>query len=43
MDQAMTDVRDRVQRARDDIRSLPDVAARGAFEAFCDFVIERSG
>ena len=43
MEQAMADVRDWVQRARDDIRSLPDVAARGAFEAFCDFVIERSG
>jgi geranylgeranyl pyrophosphate synthase len=43
MDRAMADVRDWVQRARDDIRGLPDVAARGAFEAFCDFVIERSG
>jgi len=43
MDRAMADVRDWVQRARDDIRGLPDVAARGAFEAFCDFVIERTG
>ena len=42
MDRAMADVRDWVERARDDIRGLPDVAARGAFEAFCDFVIERS-
>ncbi|MDQ2874183.1 MAG: polyprenyl synthetase family protein [Actinomycetota bacterium] len=43
MDRAMADVREWVQRARDDIRGLPDVAARGAFESFCDFVIERSG
>jgi heptaprenyl diphosphate synthase len=43
MDRAMADVRDWVQRARDEIRSLPDVSARGAFEAFCDFVIERTG
>jgi heptaprenyl diphosphate synthase len=43
MDRAMADVRDWVQRARDDIRGLPDLPARAAFEAFCDFVIERSG
>jgi heptaprenyl diphosphate synthase len=43
MNRAMDDVRDWVQRARDEIRGLPDVAARGAFESFCDFVIERSG
>jgi heptaprenyl diphosphate synthase len=43
MDRAMADVRDWVQRARDDIRGLPDVPARAAFDAFCDFVIERSG
>jgi heptaprenyl diphosphate synthase len=43
MDQAMSDMRAWVQRARDEISGLPDVAARGAFEAFCDFVIERSG
>ncbi|MGH3277374.1 MAG: polyprenyl synthetase family protein [Streptosporangiaceae bacterium] len=43
MGQAMTDLRDKVELARDDIRGLPDVPARGAFEAFCDFVIERSG
>jgi heptaprenyl diphosphate synthase len=43
MDRAMADVHDWVQRARDDIRGLPDVPARAAFEAFCDFVIERSG
>jgi heptaprenyl diphosphate synthase len=43
MDQAMADMRAWVQRARDEISGLPDVAARAAFEAFCDFVIERSG
>ncbi|HMG61814.1 MAG TPA: polyprenyl synthetase family protein, partial [Streptosporangiaceae bacterium] len=43
MDRAMADVRDWVERARRDIRGLPDVAARGAFEAFSDFVIQRSG
>ena len=43
MDGAMADVHDWVQRARDDISGLPDVPARAAFEAFCDFVIERSG
>jgi heptaprenyl diphosphate synthase len=43
MDRAMADVRDWVQRARDDIAGLPDVPARAAFEAFCDFVIERAG
>jgi heptaprenyl diphosphate synthase len=43
MDRAMADVRDWVQRARDDIAGLPDVPARAAFEAFCDFVIERTG
>jgi heptaprenyl diphosphate synthase len=37
------DVRDWVQRARDEIAGLPDVPARGAFEAFCDFIIERAG
>ena len=43
MDRAMADVRDWVQRARDDIATLPDVPAREAFEAFCDFIIERAG
>jgi heptaprenyl diphosphate synthase len=43
LDRAMADVRDWVQRARDDIAGLPDVPARAAFEAFCDFVLERSG
>jgi heptaprenyl diphosphate synthase len=43
MDRAMADVHDWVQRARDDIAGLPDVPARAAFEAFCDFVIERAG
>jgi heptaprenyl diphosphate synthase len=43
MDRAMADVRGWVQQARDEIAGLPDVPARAAFEAFCDFVIERSG
>jgi heptaprenyl diphosphate synthase len=43
MDRAMADVQGWVQRARDEIAGLPDVPARAAFEAFCDFVIERSG
>jgi heptaprenyl diphosphate synthase len=43
MDAAMADLRNWVQLARDEICGLPDVPARAAFEAFCEFVVERSG
>jgi heptaprenyl diphosphate synthase len=41
MDRAAADVRDWVQRARDEISCLPDVPARAAFEAFCEFITQR--
>jgi heptaprenyl diphosphate synthase len=43
MDMARVDLRDWAQRARDEIRDLPDVPARDAFEALCEFVVDRSG
>jgi len=43
MEMARRDLRDWVDRARTEILALPDVAARGAFEGLCDFVIERTG
>ncbi|WP_336209700.1 polyprenyl synthetase family protein [Nonomuraea sp. LPB2021202275-12-8] len=32
-----------VDRARDDISGLPDIPAKNAFLALCDYVVERSG
>jgi heptaprenyl diphosphate synthase len=43
MDLARSDLRDYAQLARDEIRRLPDVPARDAFETLCDFVIDRTG
>jgi heptaprenyl diphosphate synthase len=43
MDLARSDLRDYAQLARDQILGLPDVPARDAFEALCDFVIDRTG
>jgi heptaprenyl diphosphate synthase len=43
MDLARQDLRRWSQTARDEIRALPDVPARDAFEALCEFVVERSG
>jgi heptaprenyl diphosphate synthase len=43
MDLARVDLRDWAQRARDEVRGLPDVPARDAFEALCEFVVDRSG
>jgi heptaprenyl diphosphate synthase len=43
MVRARADLDDWVGRARDDISSLPDIPARDAFLALCDYVVERSG
>jgi heptaprenyl diphosphate synthase len=43
MDTARADLRRWVRVARREIMALPDVSARAAFEALCDFVVERSG
>jgi heptaprenyl diphosphate synthase len=43
MDLARADLRYWAGRARDEISGLPDVPARHAFEALCEFVTERSG
>jgi heptaprenyl diphosphate synthase len=43
MDMARADMKDWTELARDQIRELPQVPARGAFEDFCEFVLERSG
>ncbi|MQA96124.1 MAG: polyprenyl synthetase family protein [Streptosporangiales bacterium] len=43
MDQARTDLRRWADDARAEIVTLPDIPARAAFEALCDFVIDRSG
>ena len=40
---AREDCRHWAQVARDEIRTLPAVPARDAFEAICEFVVERSG
>ncbi|MBN6055772.1 polyprenyl synthetase family protein [Nonomuraea sp. RK-328] len=32
-----------IDRARDDISALPDIPAKDAFMALCDYVVERSG
>ena len=43
MEAARADLRDWADAARRDILALPDVSARAAFEALCDFVVERTG
>ena len=43
MEMARADTRQWAQRARDLIAGLPDVPARSAFEALCEFVVERTG
>jgi heptaprenyl diphosphate synthase len=43
MDAARADMLRWAEAARREIIELPDVSARGAFEALCDFVVERSG
>ena len=43
MDLARADLRDWAEMARAEILRLPDVPARAAFEACCDFVVERTG
>jgi heptaprenyl diphosphate synthase len=43
MEMARVDLRDWAQRARDEVRGLPDVPARDAFEVLCEFVVDRSG
>ena len=43
MDMARSDARRWAATARDEILALPDVPARAAFEALCEFVVERTG
>ncbi len=43
MELARQDLRRWSEVARDEIRSLPQVPARDAFETICEFVVERSG
>jgi heptaprenyl diphosphate synthase len=43
MDAARADLRHWADTARDQIAGLPDLPARLAFEALCDFVVERTG
>ncbi len=43
MEAARADLRGWADAARREIMALPDVSARSAFEALCDFVVERSG
>jgi heptaprenyl diphosphate synthase len=43
METARADLRGWVDTARREILALPPVAARSAFEALCDFVVERTG
>ncbi|MER6943990.1 polyprenyl synthetase family protein [Nonomuraea sp. NPDC000554] len=43
MDQARAELRTWVDRARLDISGLPDIPAKAAFSALCDYVVERSG
>jgi heptaprenyl diphosphate synthase len=43
MDKARADTRRWAERARDEILALPDVPARAAFQALCEFVVERTG
>jgi heptaprenyl diphosphate synthase len=41
--EAKTDLRRWADLARGEILALPEVPARAAFEALCDFVVERTG
>jgi heptaprenyl diphosphate synthase len=43
MDAARRDLRDWAAVARAEIAALPDVPARAAFEALCDYVVRRTG
>ncbi|HEV2376865.1 MAG TPA: polyprenyl synthetase family protein [Streptosporangiaceae bacterium] len=43
MEAARADMRRWASVARDEVAGLPDVAARGAFEAMCEFVASRTG
>ena len=43
MEMARADLRHWAGLARDEIMALPDVPARAAFEALCEFVVERTG
>jgi heptaprenyl diphosphate synthase len=43
MDMARSDARRWAATARDEILALPQVPARAAFEALCEFVVERTG
>ncbi len=43
MEMASADTRQWAERARELILGLPDVPARAAFEALCEFVVERTG
>jgi heptaprenyl diphosphate synthase len=43
MQMARADMKSWAQLAREEILALPDVPARAAFEALCDFVVERTG
>ncbi len=43
MDLAKADTRRWAEQARAEILQLPDVPARAAFEALCEFVVERTG
>ncbi|MGI5284734.1 polyprenyl synthetase family protein [Nonomuraea polychroma] len=43
MNRARAELEAWVDRARDDISGLPDISARDAFLALCDYVVQRSG
>ena len=43
MEMARSDTRRWAERARNEILALPDVPARAAFEALCEYVAERTG
>ena len=43
MDMAKADTRRWAEAARTEIQGLPEVPARAAFEALCEFVVERTG
>jgi heptaprenyl diphosphate synthase len=43
MEMARSDTRSWAEQARTQILGLPDVPARAAFEALCEFVVERTG
>jgi len=43
MDRARLDLRRWAEDARNELLTLPDIPARAAFEALCDFVVSRTG